>query len=106
MYMPSRSASKSPSSKRRRSASKSRGSTKKRRTGSATRLTPPSPNLRQNAPPNAPAAEPNKVSKSPNKPVVKHPGRALTERELMEARLKAINNRYNHYRRTGQYRPI
>ena len=105
--MPSKSAS---TKKRSKSASKS-PSTKKRRTGSATRLTPKSPNglnMTANMGPSvrAPAGPANAAAKSPNKPVVKHPGRALTERELMEARLKAINNRYNHYRRTGQYRPI
>ena len=121
MYMPSKPASNSPSSKKRKSVSKRRSSsasTKKHRTGSATRLTPTSPkdlNMRPNMGPNVrapagPSKSPNRPnkgpSKSPNKPVVKHPGRAPTERELMELRLKKINDRYNHYRRTGQYRPI
>lgn len=112
MYMSSKSASKSPSSKKRgKSASNSRGSTKKRRTGNAAHLTPPSPkglNMRPNMGPNvrAPTGPTKLPNKSPNDPVVKHPGRALTERELMELRLKKINDRYNHYRRTGQYTPI
>ena len=116
--MPGKSASKSPSSKKRSLKNSPSSSAKKRRTQShrpppSVRLTPPSPNLNAPVPnvkaPNKPTT-PKKPAPPKGKALKSHSWRNVlrgpSEGQLMKNRLAKMERRYQHYLKTGEVRPL